>query len=312
MNLDSRTEDAVSWLLSSREPSVRLLTRRDVLGEPTDRIEEDVTRGGWVPALLADLGTGKQHPYDKWTGAYWRLISLAELGVPAAESRVQAALDRVLQWRRRAREYAVVIEGRARICASMDGNALALCCRLGRPEDEQVSSIVACLLDWQWLDGGWNCDRTPTASRSSFHESLAAAAGLHAYARTSGDRRAGAAAERAAELFLSHRIFRRLADGEVIKKAWLVPHYPPYWRYDILQALLVLSRMGYAADPRATDALDELERQRRLDGRWDVHGCWWKPDSRAVPPDVVDWGRSGPNEMITLNALRVLRAAERI
>jgi hypothetical protein len=24
---------------------------------------------------------------------------------------------------------------------------------------------------------------------------------------------------------------------------------------------------------------------------------------------VVDWGRSGPNEMLTLNALRVLKAA---
>jgi hypothetical protein len=28
--------------------------------------------------------------------------------------------------------------------------------------------------------------------------------------------------------------------------------------------------------------------------------------------EVVDWGRSGPNEMLTLNALRVLRAAARL
>lgn len=28
--------------------------------------------------------------------------------------------------------------------------------------------------------------------------------------------------------------------------------------------------------------------------------------------EVVDWGRNGPNEMITLNALRVLKAAGRI
>jgi hypothetical protein len=27
--------------------------------------------------------------------------------------------------------------------------------------------------------------------------------------------------------------------------------------------------------------------------------------------EVVDWGRSGPNEMLTLNALRVLKAAGR-
>jgi len=29
------------------------------------------------------------------------------------------------------------------------------------------------------------------------------------------------------------------------------------------------------------------------------------------PLEVVDWGRDGPNEMITLNALRCLRAAGR-
>jgi hypothetical protein len=28
--------------------------------------------------------------------------------------------------------------------------------------------------------------------------------------------------------------------------------------------------------------------------------------------EVVDWGRGGPNEMITLNALRVLAAAGRL
>ena len=48
----------------------------------------------------------------------------------------------------------------------------------------------------------------------------------------------------------------------MIHRAWLAPHYPPYWHYDILQALLVLSRMGKASDPRASDALDELQRRR--------------------------------------------------
>jgi hypothetical protein len=36
------------------------------------------------------------------------------------------------------------------------------------------------------------------------------------------------AADRAAELFLSHRLFRSLSDGEVIDRRWLALHYPPY------------------------------------------------------------------------------------
>jgi hypothetical protein len=33
---------------------------------------------------------------------------------------------------------------------------------------------------------------------------------------------------------------------------------------------------------------------------------------RTSNVEVVDWGRRGPNELITLNALRVLKAARRI
>ena len=100
--------------------------------------------------------------------------------------------------------------------------------------------------------------------------------------------------------------------------------YPPYWHYDVLHGLLVLSRMGLATDPRASDALDLLERRRLKDGRFRPGAYWWRPHTRGrqanggVDPgdgpnaEVVDWGRSAPNEMITLNALRVLRAAGRL
>jgi hypothetical protein len=59
------------------------------------------------------------------------------------------------------------------------------------------------------------------------------------------------------------------------------------------------------------DALDLLEKRRLPDGRWRSGGRWWKPPGSKTHAEVVDWGRSGPNEMITLNALRVLRAAGR-
>lgn len=32
----------------------------------------------------------------------------------------------------------------------------------------------------------------------------------------------------------------------------------------------------------------------------------------TTTPEVVDWGRSGPNQMITLNALRTLKAVGRL
>jgi hypothetical protein len=91
-------------------------------------------------------------------------------------------------------------------------------------------------------------------------------------------------------------------------------HYPPYWHYDVLHSLLVLSRWGRIRDPRAMEALILLEGKRRDDGRWDADGrrYWSPPRSGGPAEEVVDWGPARPNEMVTLNALRVLRAAERL
>ena len=81
--------------------------------------------------------------------------------------------------------------------------------------------------------------------------------GLHEFGRVD-------AAERAAELLLHHRLFN--SGDRVINKQFTDLRYPPYWHYDILQALLILSRMGLAADARAADALDQIERKRRPTG----------------------------------------------
>jgi hypothetical protein len=55
-----------------------------------------------------------------------------------------------------------------------------------------------------------------------------------------------------------------------------------------------------------------VETRRGADGRWRANGYWWKtPGSDGSNVEIVDWGRGGPSEMVTLNALRVLRAAGR-
>jgi hypothetical protein len=314
--MDQRTASAVDWLLHSDEPAIRLMCRRDLLGDQPSPAEADqVLTGPKVSALLsgqqADGSFGGQF-YRKWTGAHWRLVSLAELCIPALEPRALAAAESVLAHFGPTRRRVTVINGLARRCASVDGNVLAVCSRLGLAGDPRVQDLASSIISWQWPDGGWNCDRSATGYRSSFHETLATAWGLHEYGQAIGVPAATEAAGRAGELFLQHRIFRSVRTGEVINRQWLAPRYPPYWHYEVLQALVVLSRMGNAGDKRAGEALDVLERVRLPDGRWQGGGSWWKPGGGSVTPEVVDWGRDGPNEMITLNALRVLRAAGRL
>ncbi len=294
-------------------------------------------------------------PYKKWDGAHWRLVSLVELGIEARPGESPggllrsaykatiapkanqigkwswaetlraciAAADQVLQWLTSDKHRAQIktINGRTRRCASQEGNALAVCSRLGMTDDPRVQYLAASLVGWQWDDGGWNCDKNPAADHSSFYESLAPLWGLIEYHRVIQDKKVWQGVERGVELFLSHRLFRSDKTGEVINPQWLKLHYPLYWHYDILQALVILSRAGKVRDPRASEALDIIESKRHRDGLWHVEGCYWKPKgtSYRMPSgahtsniEVVDWGRRGPNEMITLNALRVLKAAGRL
>ena len=253
---DDPTAAALAWLLSSDEPAVRYLTRRELLddldGAAAAGDAAQILQGPKARALLAgqqpDGGFGV-HPYSKWTGAHWRLVSLVERAAPAGEPRLQAAASTMLDWLtgRSHRERVQVIDGLTRRCASQEGNALAVACRLGMAGDPRAELLARSLVDWQWPDGGWNCDARASGRRSSFHESLPPAWGLHEYWLATGATWAQAAAARAAELFLSHRLYRPLSDGEVIDRRWLALHYPPYWHYEVLQALLILSRLARPA-----------------------------------------------------------------
>lgn len=335
-------DPAIRWLLSSKDPSVRYFTLVDLLDESESSnavltAKKRVGFGARYRTLLsgqlipksgrgvshddsemkfsAQSGGFGVHPYQKWTGAHWRLVSLVELGLQKKDRRGIAAAEQVLRWlcSKQHREHIKRINGLTRRCASQEGNAVGVCSRLGMADDQRVSGLVQSLVEWQWPDGGWNCDRRPYAHHSSFNESLATMWGLIEYHRATGDRHSLKAALCTAELFLRHNLFRSERTGKVIRSDWLRLHYPLYWHYDMLQSLRILSMVNKIDDPRAQEALDILESKRRSDGLWGVEGCHWAPPGRkGSNVEVVGWGRKGANEMITLNALRVLRSAGRI
>jgi hypothetical protein len=206
------------------------------------------------------------------------------------------------------------VNGRVRIHATGDGYALAAACRLGALDDPRLGSIVETLVRSQWSDGGWNCDPRPAARHSSFHETIGPLWGLAEYARRTGDEAGKIAAERAAEFFLVHRLFRSHISGRIAHPEYARFHYPPYWHYDVLWGLLVLARFGKLGDPRAADAIDLVESKQGADGRWHADGTQVLASAGrgGKHVEVVDWREGGEAEMVTLNALRVLRAAGRL
>jgi len=304
---------AVEWLLNSTEPAIRGMTRRDLLGEPRPDDLDHVLDGPLVKALFAgQQPDGRFHPdwYRKWVGAHWRLISMVELEVPPGERRAVKASETVLDVLARQRKVSQrsTLTGLTRSHASIEGNALAVACRLGLAGDARVRAIAEALVVWQWPDGGWNCDGKATGRRSSFHETHAAMWGLHEFATATGDTVARDAAGGAAELLLAHRIFRRHGTGEPIHPSWTVIHYPPYWHYDVLQAMTLLRRMGRADDERASDALELIASLRGRDGRWRPGARWWRRPGATSSGEVADWSEVSAM-MTTLNAMRALMAA---
>jgi len=315
-------DPAVEWLLQSEEPAIRHGALTQLLGRPSDDTEVLATRarirrGPLVSGLLAgqdDNGGFGMHPYGKWAGAHWRLVSLADLGVPPETRGLRKAFSTVLDWLTGEGHIrgVKVIDGLARRCGSQEGNALFVAAHLGAFDEPRVHQLASNLIRWQWPDGGWNCDLRPGVSHSSFNESLPPLLGLAGYAQVTGDRDARDAADRAAEFLLRHRVLYSETTGELAHPSFANLRYPPYWHYDALGGLKALERSGHLGDPRTSDALDFVESKRRPDGTWHPDGYYWKaPGSKGSQVEAVDWGRREPSEPLTLGALRVLRAAGR-
>jgi hypothetical protein len=335
-----RREPLIRALLRSEHPSIRWQVRTGALGEDPSapalrRLRGRIRESPVAQALLARRDRAgeihvRHNPYDKWQGAHWVLASLAEIGYPPGDETLAPLRDQVFAlWLRDTyyREFAAdsrqkayrgsgvpVMRGRYRRCASQQGNALLSASRLGL-ENADSERLVERLLHWQWPDGGWNCDKNPGADTSSFMETILPMRALALHGKRTGSPAASGAAARAAEVFLSRKLYRRRSDGSVIAQTFVKLHHPLYWHYDVLGGLEAMAELGALGDPRCADALDWLEASELPDGGWPATETFSR---RSKTPkhghDYVDWGGTSgtkPNEWVSARALGVLRAAGR-
>ncbi len=316
----------ISLLQSSPEPSIRYLYRRDVQGEDPfshemHALQEEIRVSERVRKMLANRqkdGRFPWHAYNKWSGAFWTLLLLTELGYPPGDAGLSPLRDQVLEWLLSPEHLKKVplIDGRWRRCALQEASIVLAMLKLGIVDD-RITQLVENLLKWQWPDGGWNCDKIPGATHSSFHETWIPLLAMKVYAEASGSPRAYAAVERAAEVFLSHQLFIRKTDGTVMDGQFTRLAYPAYWHYDILAGLRVMVAVDKITDPRCAAALDLLESKRLPDGGFAAEVKYYKVVD-VVPKgsgfSLVDWGGTSKlkmNDFVTVHALAVLKKAGR-
>jgi hypothetical protein len=339
----------INELLKSENPSVRWKLRVGVLDDdPKSRaikkIQDEIRTSPTVKALLAkrnkkgEIDTKRSANdgwgvYHGWQGAHWVFAALGDIGYPAGDDSLKPLRDQVFAcWLRdmfftefeantRAAAYkghhhgVPVMQGRHRRCASQQGNALLSAARLGLL-DSDADRLVERLLHWQWPDGGWNCDKDPNADTSSFMESVLPMQALALYGAQRKNAGAKKAARKAADVFLSRKLFKRRSDGAIIKADFTHLHYPLYWHYDILGGLKAMANLGLADHKKCADALDLLEEKELDAGGWVAEARYFKPSTDLKSGcDYVDWGsgkRGAMNEWVTADALCVLHAAGRL
>ncbi len=317
--------EIVEQLIESEEPSVRYKVRVGVLGEGEGSrairaLREEIRESARVRALLSERspdGTLTHHPYHKWLGSHWVLTMLADLGYPTGDRSLEPMVDRASAWA--LDQKPVWIDGRPRRCASQEGNALLYMIRLGLA-DERCDRLAEKLVELQWPDGGWNCDRRPEACHSSFHESLIPMRALYAYANATGDEEAKVAAGKTAGMFLERELLYRKSTGELIRPRFAMTHYPYFWQYNFLHCLRAMTEAGLVRDRGCVRALDLLESKRLPDGGFPAEKRYFSvPRSartrRRSGHIAVGWGPTGAtrsNEFVTAEALTVLTAAGRV
>jgi hypothetical protein len=332
----------IAGLLASEEPSIRWKTRVLVLEEaplsPSIRaLEAEIHKSPRVLSILRYRDSETRLPapgnvYSKWQGAHWVLATLADIGYPYGDIALRPLMNQVLDlWlsdlyytefhcdskKKSYQQKGVpIIQGRHRRCAAQQGNALFVMMKLGL-EDDRMGKLVERLLHWQWPDGGWNCDKEPDASHSSFMETLIPLRGLSAYAGKHKDLNVQKAIQLAAEVFLKRRLYKKTDTGALINEDFTRLHYPLYWHYDILGSLKVMAESGFISDDRCSDALDLLERKCLPDGGWAAEKRYYTTVSETFKAgaDFVDWGgvdKRAVNEWVTVDALYVLQKAGRL
>lgn len=338
----------IDKLLKSDEPSIRFKIRANLFGENPNSpsmvaLQNEIKLSNRVQKLLLDRDTEGRlnpvsNPYHKWFGAHWVLVQLAEMCYPKGDSSLFPLREQVynhwlcekmqslVECQSKAEVYRVnkksgipVMYGRARRCASQQGNALFSTLALG-VADDRVKTLASLLLKWQWPDGGWNCDKNPNAKISSFNESLIPLRALVLYQQFERSEEVQIAITKSAEVFLIRKMFRRKTNGEVIRPEFLKLHYPHYWHYDILFGLKVMAECGFVKDSRCEEALSILESKELPHGGWPAEGKYYRVSEMMDADseqnlDKIPWGsvsKKQMNEWVTADTLFVLYKAGRI
>ena len=347
----------LDWLLGDDSPGVQYLACTRLLGEsPGSRkllpLRKKCNEYPPVAAMLDHfdecLARGKRKGsgwsfagnYDKYRGAYWTLIFLADMQADARDKRAQALARHVLAAQLENGGFSPSGTPRYEIVC-LTANLLRALVHFGHGQDPRVIGGYKRLAERILPHGGVPCIVLETCLHTSCKMTLpqtlrclaAAPPGapktemkklrellvrqlldIHVYHYVRPDVKAYYAALAARAKGVAERTIRLqwihehpVGDDELLPKpGWRRFGFPRSYNPDMLEGMLALVECGAMYDPALDDALDHIESKRLPDGRW-------KLDDSLNGKMLANIERKGkPSKWITLRALTVLSHFGRI
>jgi hypothetical protein len=314
--------DSLPWLLEPDNPSVRYFTLTDILDRGATDAEVQAAKAAIMDSVIVREILAAQHPDGYWKkrgtgyfpqykGTVWQLILLADLGADGEDERVQRGCEQVLAGSLRSNgDFAAFSLFGWKIPSPvpntcLPGNLIRALLRFGYGGDRRVAQAIERSAE-RCRDTRWMClPARPDPCLWGVVKALSAFAELPADTRPSAVKEA---ISDGVELFLSFR-FADEGNGRTITDPnWRRFGFPLYYQSDLLEALEVLTRLGYGRDERLQALRPLILAKQDEQGRWPLeHDGNWRGQGLVTVEKVGQ-----PSKWITLKALRVLKKLEEV
>jgi len=280
-----------------------------------------------------ELAEQPYHP--KYKSTYWQIMIISQLGLDKTDERVRKACEYVFRFQheeggfstfreegakreylwmkeraskrgREAPQFEVWAKEKIREyeLSCLTGNVAASLIKLGYAEDDRVRRALSWLVEIQNEDGGWLCPYWKAHVKDRHGCFMGTITPLDAFSEVPEELKTTQmmkAIERGVEFLLMHRLFKADHHGfRTIKKGWLKLGFPWFF-YDILRGLSVVTKLGYTRDERLNDALELLLQKQNAEGRWILDDT---PSGR-MQTSLEQKGK--PSKWVTLHALKVIK-----
>jgi len=319
----------IDWLLEENNPSVRYLTLTTLLNESQEdpivqTAKERIMSEGIVPKLLGKQNgdgswvDGKKFYTDKYHGAVWNLLTLAELAADGENEQVKKACEFILKSSYNPENGGFSTAESAKtqsglvslIIPCLTGNMVYALIQCGYLDDERVQNGIDWICRHQRADDGEA--RPPLGEMYDRYRScwgshschMGVAKSLKALAAIPESKRNAKVQEKIQELteyFLKHHIYKSSHQlDKVSKPGWLKFGFPLMYQTDALELLDIFASLQIHS-PHLEEAISLVESKRTPQGSWKLENSY---DDRML---VRIENKGTPSKWVTLRALRVLK-----